>query len=124
MTTSSFSVVGDRVLIHGTRCKECDYRWFPSNEFGCEQCGAFGERLEAVRFGGRGRLVSFARVPEADAAFVLASVALDEGPVVRGIVLDMKDDSGLGIGDPVQACLDEAGEVRFRIADADANEDV
>lgn len=122
MTMAPFDARSNGPVVRGTHCLNCDYRWFPPNAFGCERCGAFGERLEVVEFRGRGRLVSFAFVPDGEAGFVLASIALDDGPVVRGILVP-SDDGEPRIGDRVEAYLDEAEAIRFRtIADGGTNQ--
>ena len=82
-----------------TRC-DCGYTHFPPQSYGCEQCGRHGAALTDVALSGRGKLVSVATVhlhnavAGADdvvpvtAPFTIATVELDEGPRVRGLLAE------------------------------------
>ena len=82
-----------------TRC-ECGYTHFPPQSYGCELCGRHGAALTDVALSGRGKLISIATVHLHNAAaatddvmpvtapFTVATVELDEGPRVRGLLAD------------------------------------
>lgn len=76
--------------LRGIRCR-CGHRAFPPQHLGCEVCGAHGEALADVLLDGRGRLLTSATVhrhaaPHPPAPFTIVEVALDDGPVVRGLL--------------------------------------
>jgi len=83
----------------GTRC-ECGYAHFPPQNYGCEQCGRYGDALTDIALSGRGTLTSVATVhihsgfaTDADTIpimvpFTIATVELDEGPRVRGLLVE------------------------------------
>jgi uncharacterized protein len=78
------------VCLRGGRC-ECGHVFFPMQAFGCEQCGRNGDALKPVELDGRGRLVASSLVHmHADAKriapFVVGTIALDDGPVVRTLL--------------------------------------
>ncbi len=79
---------GATAKLRGGRCSHCGYVAFPRYEYGCERCGAAG--LDAFALSGRGIVrVSVAvhrtrdGIPEG-----VASIALDEGPVIRALLCD------------------------------------
>jgi uncharacterized OB-fold protein len=80
---------GSAVLKGG--CCECGYVFFPMQHFGCERCGRSGESLKPFALSGRGRLVASSLVhmhadAKREAPFVVGTIALDEGPVVRTLL--------------------------------------
>jgi uncharacterized OB-fold protein len=80
---------GSAVLNGG--CCECGYVFFPMQAFGCERCGRSGESLKPFALSGRGRLVTSSLVhmhadAKREAPFVVGTIALDEGPVVRTLL--------------------------------------
>lgn len=83
---------GDGVpALLGGRCR-CGYVFFPMQTFGCERCGATGEALEPMKLRGRGTLVAAATVhrhhdPSRPTPFVVGTIALDDGPVVRTLLV-------------------------------------
>jgi uncharacterized OB-fold protein len=123
---------GSAVLKGG--CCECGYVFFPMQHFGCERCGRSGESLKPLALSGRGRLVTSSLVnmhadAKREAPFVVGTIALDEGPVVRTL-LTAKSEPVVGAAPlrvfamlvPVKA-VDEDGEfldLRFQIEDAHA----
>ncbi|HEY0942570.1 MAG TPA: OB-fold domain-containing protein [Steroidobacter sp.] len=97
--------------LRGQRCRVCNAVTFPPNPYGCEQCGATGADLAEHALAGRGRLRAFATTflpPRKDvpAPFTVASITLDDGPVVRALLTCPTDES-LRIGGAVQAVLVE-----------------
>lgn len=98
--------------LRGGRCS-CGHVFFPMQAYGCEVCGRTGEALQPALLEGRGRLVASARVlmhaaKDRTAPFVVASVRLEAGPVVRTL-LAQDTTERLPIGRPLQACLVEVG---------------
>lgn len=79
----------DPVLLGGS-CT-CGYVFFPMQTFGCERCGRYGAALTPKALAGRGRLIAAATVhahadPRRTAPFVVGTIALDDGPVVRTLL--------------------------------------
>lgn len=111
-------------LLLGGRC-ECGYVFFPMQTFGCERCGKFGDALQPMTLQGRGQLRSAATVHiHADerrrAPFVIGTIALDDGPVIRTVLLDAPADH-VAPGTRVEATLTpvdtdagQALDLRFR----------
>ncbi|GAB1258842.1 hypothetical protein NBRC116494_33440 [Aurantivibrio plasticivorans] len=96
------------IQLMGGRCS-CGYCFFPMQHYGCEQCGAKGDELKAVPLTGKGELVSSAVVHKhADerrqTPFVVGSVRLTDGPVVRTL-LDVDTDVRLAPGTELTAVL-------------------
>ncbi|MBN9487530.1 MAG: OB-fold domain-containing protein [Alphaproteobacteria bacterium] len=76
----------------GGRCA-CGHVFFPMQTYGCEVCGRHGADLQPMTLTGCGRLLSSTVVHlHADKArtapFAIGKVALDEGPVVRTLLVD------------------------------------
>ena len=97
----------DAPAIVGIRCNDCNAVAFPFQPFGCENCGS--SNVAQSRFDGQGRVITTARVhfhadPNLPAPFTIASVLLDCGAFVRGIVADECSEK-LEIGDTVQTSL-------------------
>lgn len=98
------------VVLHGGKCR-CGHVFFPYQAFGCEQCGAYREALERVDLVGSGSLIASAQVHlHADerrpAPFIVGTVALDDGPVVRTVLT-----GSLQAPARVRAVLEPAGDV-------------
>lgn len=103
----------DVPLLRGGRCV-CGHRFFPMQRLGCERCGRDGDALEEALFVGHGTLVASARVKlhaaaERQAPFVVVSVKLDQGPVLRTLLAEDTDES-LPIGQSMSARLVEVGK--------------
>ena len=86
------SGVNDTPLLRGGRC-ECGHVFFPMQTFGCERCGRSGAALQPLSLAGRGRLRSAATVhihadEKRKTPFVIGTIALDDGPIVRTLLLD------------------------------------
>ncbi len=99
--------------LRGGRCS-CGYVFFPMQTYGCEVCGRDGDALQPALLEGKGSLVASARVllhaaKDRTAPFVVASIKLDAGPVVRTLLAEDRTDR-LPIGQPLQACLVEVGK--------------
>jgi uncharacterized protein len=79
-------------VLRGGRCV-CGYTFFPMQTFGCELCGRSGNDLQPVEFSGWGRLVATAAVyvhsdHKRPTPFVIGTVALDDGPVIRTLLTE------------------------------------
>ena len=79
-------------VLHGGRCV-CGYTFFPMQTFGCEQCGRTGDDLQPIELSGCGRLVATAAVyvhsdRKRPTPFVIGTVALDDGPVIRTLLTE------------------------------------
>ncbi|MBL4867752.1 MAG: hypothetical protein JKY67_15395 [Pseudomonadales bacterium] len=113
-STQPFILENGRPIVLGTTCGHCQYSWFPAVEFGCEQCGTYGEGLSSKRFSMQGRSLSFADIkPGSDKSFTLCTIELDNGPTIRAI---LGHDVALNIGDSVAGrveTIDEKSVVRF-----------
>jgi uncharacterized protein len=86
------AAVPDRPALLGGRCR-CGHVFFPMQVFGCEVCGRHGADLQPMALNGRGKLLSSTVVHlHADksraAPFSIGKVALDDGPVVRTLLVD------------------------------------
>jgi uncharacterized OB-fold protein len=82
----------DPPVLLGGRCR-CGHIFFPMQTYGCERCGATGSALAPLSLAGRGRLVATATVhlhadPARPAPFVVGTIALDDGPVIRTLLVD------------------------------------
>jgi uncharacterized OB-fold protein len=77
------------IALLGGRCG-CGYVFFPMQQFGCERCGR-SNSLQPFALRGSGTLIASATVHfHADkrrtAPFVVGTIALDDGPVVRTLL--------------------------------------
>ncbi len=114
MESDLFKLEGGKPTLLGTACAVCSHQWFPAINFGCERCGAHGADLVPCEFEGIGKIHSWVEVPEGESRFVLATVQLQEGPVVGGII---EDQGQLAIGNRVEAFgikIDGKDVIRFR----------
>jgi uncharacterized OB-fold protein len=80
-----------RPALLGGQCKTCGYVFFPLQAYGCERCGGVGLAPKALT--GAGRLLASAQVhlhagKGREAPFTVASIALDDGPIVRTLLAD------------------------------------
>ena len=78
----------------GAVCETCGYVFFPLQRYGCEKCG--GVDIAPQALSGAGRLLASARVhlhagKGREAPFTAGSIALDDGPIVRTLIVE---DSG------------------------------
>lgn len=100
-------------FLRGGRCT-CGHVFFPMQRYGCERCGRHGEALQETLLAGHGTLVASARVrlhagPERKAPFVVVSVKLDQGPVLRALLAEDTEET-LPIGQSMSGCLVEVGK--------------
>lgn len=96
----------------GGRCR-CGHVFFPMQTYGCEKCGAAGDALQPAALPATGTLVASSRVlmharKDREPPYVVVSVRLDDGPVVRTL-LDEDTTDLLPIGAPLQGRLMEVG---------------
>jgi len=69
----------------------CGYVFFPLQRYGCEKCG--GLDIEPRALSGAGALLASARVhlhagKGREAPFTVGSVRLDDGPIVRTLIVE------------------------------------
>jgi uncharacterized OB-fold protein len=119
---------GKSAVLLGGRC-ECGHVFFPMQTFGCERCGKFGDALQPIELKGRGtlRCASTVHVHADDKRappFVIGMIALDDGPIVRTLILDAPIDHEAP-GTLVEAVLvpvpteqGDALDLRFRAVSA------
>jgi len=87
--------------------------FFPLQHYGCERCGSVDLKPKALS--GVGRLLASARVhlhagKSREAPFTVGSIQLDDGPIVRTLILD--HDAALQAGTRMATTL-------VRVADAE-----
>lgn len=76
-------------LLTGTRCADCGATFFPPLRIGCEKCGS--AQLAPMQMTASGVLHSVATVhmhmgKDIEAPFTVAEIALDDGPLIRGML--------------------------------------
>lgn len=111
--------------LRGGACA-CGYVFFPMQSYGCERCGSLSLSERALR--GEGVLLASTRVhlhagKARTAPFTVGSIRLDDGPIVRTVLVD--DGGPLRPGDRMIALFEdvrdaEGGEkrdLRFRKQD-------
>ena len=110
-------------VLLGGRCI-CGFVFFPMQAFGCERCGRNGPALQPHALAARGRLRASATVhihadEKRKTPFVIGTIALDDGPIVRTL-LDESNDA-IASGARVEGVLarihtdsTEALDLRFR----------
>ncbi|WP_417593235.1 Zn-ribbon domain-containing OB-fold protein [Parasphingorhabdus sp.] len=116
--------------LNGQICLDCGRVSFPPNQYGCEGCGAAADQLDAMPLTGRGRLTAFVTTHHANqrdiaVPYTVASIALDDGPVIRALMKEPTDE-GLEIGARVEAVEvvspdgseSKASELRFELGEA------
>src|SRR5580693_3683451 len=79
----------DHPALLGGVCGTCGYVFFPLQHYGCERCGGLDLRPKVLS--GAGRLLASARVhlhpgKGREAPFTVGAIALDDGPIVRGLI--------------------------------------
>jgi uncharacterized protein len=113
-------------VLRGGRC-ECGYTFFPMQTFGCERCGRTGDALHPIELSGWGKLVATAAVyvhsdHKRPTPFVIGTVALDDGPVIRTLLTEAPAanvEQPVRVAAmlvPVEAADGTALDLRFRIA--------
>lgn len=111
-------------LISGVRCRRCGRVAVPMQRFGCEQCGASGTDLDEIALTGRGRVLAAVVVhehpqPEVSTPVVIGSVVLDEGPLVRALLVGPVPSEGWA-GHTVTAAAGEITPLVFVAAEGAA----
>jgi len=115
------AAVPDHPALKGGKCA-CGHVFFPMQSYGCEVCGRQGEALQPLRLSGRGKLVASAtvhihagRTPAANAEvkqhtapFTIGSIALDDGPTVRTLLVGI-DEKALQPGQAMVTTLVPVG---------------
>lgn len=94
----------------GGRCR-CGHVFFPMQGYGCEKCGATGDALQPAALPATGTLVASSRVllharKDREPPYVVVSVKLDDGPVVRTL-LDEDTTDTIAIGTALRGRLME-----------------
>jgi uncharacterized protein len=84
----------------------CGHVFFPMQAYGCEVCGR--QDLAPRTLAGAGRLIASARVhlfagKSREAPFTVGSIQLDDGPVVRTLIVE--EATQLAPGQRMIACL-------------------
>lgn len=85
------AAAADHPALLGGACGACGYVFFPMQTYGCEKCGP--RELSPRALSGRGKLLASARVhlhagKGREAPFTVGSVQLDDGPIVRTLVVE------------------------------------
>src|SRR5262245_43340607 len=80
-------------VLSGGEC-QCGFKFFPMQRYGCERCGKDGEALSPLSLRGVGTMIASTVVhTDADsrreAPFVVGTIALDDGPIVRTLLVDV-----------------------------------
>jgi len=82
--------------------------------YGCEQCGRTGEALQPADIAGSGTLLASAVVHthpgEREAPFIVGTIQLNDGPVVRTLIDYSVEAAPLKPGQAVEAVLSPVGE--------------
>jgi len=107
--------ISSRYNFIGSKCGSCGALDFPPRAV-CPRCGRRSVgKMERLKLGGRGKVVTFTIVHDAPKAFdmmkpyVLAIVELDEGLRVTSQVIDV-DPAEVKIGMPVESAFRKLGE--------------
>jgi len=119
---------GPPLTLRGHRCTGCDRVFFPPDPFACERCGADLDQLEEIALTAEGTIRAAATVhrhhhPTPPTPFTVAVIELDEGPVLKSMVLDASDaDVGARVcGVLVDSAIEEGtADLRFQLADGGA----
>jgi len=107
--------ISSRYNFIGSKCGSCGALDFPPRAV-CPRCGRRSVgKMERLKLGGRGKVVTFTIIHDAPKAFdmmkpyVLAIVELDEGLRVTSQVIDV-DPAEVKIGMPVESAFRKLGE--------------
>jgi uncharacterized OB-fold protein len=122
----------DPPTIIGQVCGRCGRRAFPPDPYGCEQCGASVDELEPIEMEATGVIHAVAQVhrhhhPRPETPFTVATVVLDDGVTLKGVLTGEVDGARVGSrvrGVTVPWDRDEDGtevvDLRFEPDDAGA----
>ncbi len=107
--------IPSRYNLIGSKCGNCGALDFPPRVV-CPRCGRKSVgKMQRMKFGGRGKVVSFTVIHDAPKAFdmmkpyVLAIVEMDEGVRLTSQVIDC-DPAKVTIGMPVESAFRKLGE--------------
>ena len=117
--------------IVGQTCGACGRRSFPPDPYGCEACGATVDRFAPTELAATGVIHAVATVhrhhhPRPQTPFTVATVVLDDGVTLKGVLTG--DTAAAGVGSRVQGVTvpwdtdDDGTEVvdlRFRLTSDD-----
>lgn len=119
---------GGTPVLRGGKCA-CGGVFFPMQSYGCDFCGRDGSHLQPFDLKGEGELVAAAVVhlhppspkgPQRTPPFVIGSVRLSDGPVVRTLLTcDAAPDPGTRLVaslEPVENDGAMALDLRFAVA--------
>ncbi|MFI8975484.1 Zn-ribbon domain-containing OB-fold protein [Nocardia asteroides] len=95
---------------------------YPFQEYGSENNGDHGDRVRRIELAGRGTITACTDIHLAPnhhvgVPYTLASILLDEGPLVRSVLIDARD-AGIGtrvraVTVPIERDGDQVAELRF-----------
>ena len=114
---------GSPPRLKGHQCPNCGRRFFPPDPFACEGCGTEAHELTEIDLASAGTIRAAATVhrhhyPKPETPFTVATIELDDGPVLKSVVLDAAD-SDVGrrvVGVLVESAVDpETLDLRFRL---------
>ena len=107
--------IPSRYNLIGSKCGNCGVLDFPPRVV-CPRCGRRSVgKMERMKLGGRGKVVSYSIVHDAPRAFdmmkpyVLAIVEMDEGVRLTSTIIDC-DPGEVKIGMPVESAFRKLGE--------------
>lgn len=107
--------IGSRYNLIGTKCGNCGKVDFPPRAI-CPECGRKSVgRMERIRLGGKGAVVTYTVIHDAPAQFeiqkpyVMAIVEMDEGVRLTSQIIDVRPEE-VKIGMRVQATFRKLGQ--------------
>lgn len=107
--------IGSRYNLIGTKCGNCGKVDFPPRAI-CPECGRKSVgRMERIRLGGKGAVVTYTVIRDAPAQFemqkpyVMAIVEMDEGVRLTTQIIDVRPEE-VKIGMRVQAAFRKLGQ--------------
>lgn len=120
--------IADPPLLIGHRCNKCQRAAFPPDPFGCERCGAMPSDLAPLELSPTGVIHAVATVhrhhhPRPETPFTVATITLDEGATVKGVMTG--DPETAQIGSRVHGVLElwevaddgtEVVDLRFKVS--------
>ena len=101
-------------------CPTCGRTFFPPDPFACEKCGTPAADLTEVTLAAAGRITAAATVhrhhhPTPETPFTVATIELDDGPVLKSVVIDGSDgDVGARVHGVLVPSAVEEGTVDLR----------
>lgn len=79
----------DEVKLCAGRCAACDFLFFPPHPYSCERCGAPASQIARIALPARGSVRATALIHRTSDGVptAVASIQLDAGPVLRGVLM-------------------------------------